>query len=149
MAGRRIDRLCRAVLPAEFERVSRLAPAIQAFLEQNLPPPVNRSVSLLTVTRDELVIAADTPMVANYLRLHGSEIRQQLREGFDIDLEVRFRSLPRSMLRTATRPLTEPPCEVKAETLDAIARGAESIEDPGLREALLSLVRSMKAGDPR
>ena len=104
MAGNRIDRLCRAVLPAEFDRVSRLAPAIQAFLEQNLPEPVNRSVQLLTVTRDEIVIAAYTPMVANYLRLHGAEIRQQLHESFDIDLEVRFRSLPESMLRAPTRP---------------------------------------------
>ena len=47
MTNRRIDRLCRAVLPAEFERVSRQAPEIQRFLEQNgwqddlVSPPSN------------------------------------------------------------------------------------------------------------
>lgn len=144
MAGRRIDRLCRAVLPAEFERVSRLGPAIQAFLEQNLPEPVNRSVRLLTVNRDELVIAASTPMVANYLRLHAAEIRQQLRESLEIDVEVRFRALPESMLQAATRPTTGAPREVDPATLEVIERSAESIDDAGLREALRSLARSMK-----
>ena len=147
MANRSIGRLCSAVLPAEFERVSRLAPATQAFLEQNLPEPVNRSVRLLTVTRDELVIAASTPMVANYLRLHGNEIRQQLRESLDIDVEVRFRALPASMLQASTRPATEAPRKVGSATLDLIERGAESIDDEGLREALRSLARGMK-GDP-
>ena len=144
MARRRIDRLCHAVLPAEFDRISRLAPAIQTFLEQNLPESVNRSVRLLTVTRDEIVIAAYTPKVANYLRLHGAEIRQQLSESFDIDLEVRFRSLPESMLNAATRPPTEAPRKVGTATLDAIERSAGSIDDENLREALLSLARSMK-----
>lgn len=149
MAGERIDRLCRAVLPAEYERVSRLAPAIQAFLEQNLPGSVNRSVRLLTITRDEVVIAAYTPMVANYLRLHGAEIRQQLHESFDIDLEVRFRALPESMLHTPTRPPTGAPRRIGDAALEAIERGAESIDDEGLREALRSLARGMKGSEPR
>ena len=101
---------------------------------------------LLTLGRDEIVIAAYTPLIANYLRLHGAEIRQQLRETFDIDLEIRFRTLPESMLHTATRPPTEPPRGVGDGTLDAIERSAASIENENLREALLSLARSMKSG---
>ena len=146
MTNRRIDRLCRSVLPAEFERVSRLAPEIQQFLEHNLPDSVRRSVRLLTLGRDEIVIAAYTPMVASYLRLHGAELRQQLRETFDLDLEVRFRTLPESLLQAADRPSTPPPRAVAAATVGVIERGAESIDDEALREAFRSLARSMKAG---
>ena len=145
MTNRRIDRLCREVLPAEFERVSRLAPQIQQFLEHNLPESVNRSVRLLTLGRDEIVIAAYTPMVASYLRLHAAELRQQLRETFDLDLEVRFRTLPESLLHAADRPATPRLREVDAATVGVIERGAESIDDEALREALRSLARSMKA----
>ena len=145
MTGGRIDRLCRDVLPAEFDRISRLGPAIQAFLEHNLPVSVNRSVSLLTVSDTEIVIAAYTPTVASYLRLHGAEIRQQLREGLDIDLEIRFRSLPQAMLRAAARPPPGTPRAVGAAALDAIERSAASIEDEALRAALLSLARGMKS----
>jgi cell pole-organizing protein PopZ len=145
MSNRRIDRLCRELLPAGFERVSRLAPEIQQFLEHNLPESVNRSVRLLTVGRDEIVIAAFTPMVASYLRMHAAEISQQLRETFALDLEVRFRTLPESLLDAVPRPQTSLPREVGAATAGIIERGAESVDDEQLREALRSLARTMKS----
>lgn len=145
MNGRKIDRICRSVLPPDYDRVTRLASTVQRFLEENLPPPTNRAVSLLKAADDEIVIAAFNPMVANYLRLHGTEIAQQLHETLGLEARLRFRTLPESMLHTAQREPRPEPRSVSDGAVDAVRRGAESVEDGQLREALLSLARSMKA----
>jgi len=145
MSSRKIDRLCRSVLPPGYDRVTRLAPSVQRFLVENLPSPMNRAVSLLTASDDEIVIAAYNPMVANYLRLHSTEIAQQLRETLGLEACLRFRSLPESMLRTAEREPRRVSRTVSEGAVDAVTRGAESVEDEQLRAALLSLARSMKA----
>ena len=118
----RIGRLCGSVLPAEFERIRRQLPAIQQFLEANLPEPVNRSVTLLTINRDEIVIAANSPLVANYLRLHGREIQQQLRETFDLEQSLKFRTIPDSMLKLEQADKLRTPRKVSAESIDALER---------------------------
>ena len=145
MSGRRIDRLCRSMLPPGYDRVTRLAPAVQRFLEENLPPPANQAVALLKADDDEVVIAAYNPMVANYLRLHSAEITQQLHETLGLEARLRFRTLPESMLRTAQREPQREPRPVSERSIDAVRRGAEFVEDEQLRAALLSLARSMKA----
>lgn len=147
MARRKLDELCRAVLPPGYARVQRYTAGIQRFLEENLPPPVNRCVTLLTIDDDEIVIAANSPPVASYLRLHGNEIRQQLRETFGLEQAVRFRSVPESLLRVEPPGERRVPRRVSARSAEAIERNASSIDDEGLREALLSLARSMKVDE--
>lgn len=144
MSSRKIDRLCRSVLPSGYERVSQLAPAMQQFLEENLPEPMNRAVTLLTATDDEIVIAAYNPMVANYLRLHSVEIAQQIRETLGLDARLKFRTLPETLLRAGPRPQKRAPRPVSAASADTIRRSAEWIEDEELRAALLSLAQSMQ-----
>ena len=145
MAGRKISRLCQSVLPPGYERVERLAPELQRFLEENLPAPINRAVSLLTVIGDEIVIAAYNPVVANYLRLHANEIAQQIRETLGFDARLRFRTLPESLLQAGPRVRERQPRPVSAESIDALRRSAEWIEDEELRAALLSLAQSMRS----
>jgi len=145
MSSRRIDRLCQSVLPPGYERVERLAPALQQFLEENLPEPINRAVSLLTVVGDEIVIGAYNPLVANYLRLHGTEIAQQIRETFGLDARLKFRTLPASLLQAGPRTQKRSPRSVSTASIDALRRNAEWIEDDDLRAALLSLAQSMQA----
>lgn len=144
MKSRKIDRLCRTVLPADYERVTRLAPKLQRFFEENLPAPMNRAVALLKATDEEIAVAAYNPMVTNYLRLHSAEIAQQLRETLGLEARLRFRTLPESMLRTAKRDSGREPRAVSEGAIDAVTRGAESIDDAQLRAALLSLARGMK-----
>lgn len=144
MSSRKIDRLCRSVLPPGYDRLTRLAPSVQRFLVENLPSPMNRAVALLTANDDEIVIAAYNPMVANYLRLHSVEIAQQLRESLGLEARLRFRTLPESMLRTAEHEPRRESRPVSEEAVDAVTRGAESVEDEQLRAALLSLARGMK-----
>ena len=144
MARRRLDDLCRAVLPPGYERVQRYASGIQRFLEETLPPPANACVTLLKLDDDEIVIAANSPPVANYLRLHAAEIRQQLRETFGLEQAVRFRSVPDSLLRVEPPGGRRRPRPASAGSADAIERNARSVDDPALRDALLALAQSLR-----
>ena len=146
MATNKISRLCQSVLPPEFEQVTRLGPGIQRFLEQNLPATVNQSVTLLTINQDEIVVAANSPMVANYLRLHSREIEQQLRETFKLEQALKFRTIPDSLLKLEDNEYQrQTPGQVSAESIDAIRRNAEWIEDEELKAAMLSLAESLKS----
>ena len=144
MGSKQISRLCRSVLPPGFEQVTRLGPDIQRFLEQNLPATVNQSVTLLTINQDEIVVAANSPMVANYLRLHSGEIEQQLHETFKLEQALKFRTIPDSLLKLDNNEYRPHPEQVSAESIEAIRRNAEWIEDEQLKAAMLSLAESLK-----
>ena len=144
MASIRISRLCRSVLPPEFEQINRLVPGVQQFLEQNLPEEVSQCVTLLTINQDEIVIAANTPMVANYLRLHSREIQQQLRETFNLEQALKFRSIPDAMLKLENNETLRQPGQVSPEAIAAIKLNAQWIEDADLQAALLSLAESLE-----
>ena len=144
MASTRISRLCRSVLPPEFEQINRLVPGVQQFLEQNLPEEVSQCVTLLTINQDEIVIAANTPMVANYLRLHSREIQQQLRETFNLEQVLKFRSIPDAMLKLQNNEYLRQPGQVSPEAIAAIKLNAQWIEDADLQAALLSLAESLE-----
>ncbi len=144
MSGGRIGRLCEAVLPAGFDRVRGLGARIQRFLDENLPDPLNRAVTVLYVDDDEIVIAASTPVVANYLRLHQVELQQQLREGLQLERRLRFRSLPDSLLEPGQDEPRRAPRQVSDESIAALERNARWIEDEELRASLLELAQSLK-----
>jgi len=144
MGASKIGRLCQSILPPEFEQVKRQLPDIQSFLEQNLPEPVNKAVTLLTINSDEIVIAANSPLVANYLRLHGKEIQQQLRETFKLEQTLKFRTIPDSMLKLDLPGPVPKPGQVSPESIEALQRNAQWIEDEDLRAAILSLAQSLK-----
>lgn len=146
MATRKISGLCRSVLPPEFEEINRLVPGVQKFLEQNLPEEVSQCVTLLTINQNEIVIAANTPMVANYLRLHSREIQQQLRETFKLEQALKFRSIPDAMLKLEKNEYHGKTGQVGPEAIAAIKLNAQWIEDADLQAALLSLAESLEEG---
>jgi len=144
MARQPMGKLCQAVLPAGFERVRQQAPVIQRFLEENLPEPVNRCVTLLTLDAEQIVIAANSPAVAGYLRVHSREIEQQLRETFQLERKIRFCTVPDDLLRVETAQIRRVPRPPGEESAAAIRRSAEWIEDERLRAALLALADSLE-----
>ena len=143
MASRDISRLCQAVLPPGFEQARRQLPPIQKFLDENLPEAVQQSVTLLSVSADYIVIAANTPMVTNYLRLHGSEIQQQLRETFQLEQELKFRTIPDALFQRRKPQNVAKPRAVSGEAVEAIRLNAQWIEDDDLRVAMMALADSL------
>ncbi len=51
---------------------------------ENLPEPVNQQVSVINFSSEEIVVAASSPQVANYLRLYVTEVQQQIQETFQL-----------------------------------------------------------------
>ena len=147
MGSRDISRWCEAVLPPGFEQARRQLPRIQAFLEENLPEAVRHSVTLLSVDAQSIVIAANTPMITNYLRLHANELHQQLRETFRLEQEIRFRTIPDALLQPRRTAAVPEPRMVSPESVAAIRRNAQWIEDETLRASLLALADSLDARD--
>ena len=145
MGSNKISRLCQSVLPAGFEQVKRQTPSLQHFLEQNLPDAVKQSVTVLTINQDEIVIAANSPMVANYLRLHSKELQQQIRETFHFEQTLKFRTVPDSLLKLEQHEYLREPRQVSAESIEALKRNAQWIEDEDLKAAMLSLAESLKS----
>ena len=146
MATTRLDKLCRSVLPPGYDLMVREGPRIQAFLQQNLPEPINQQVNLLSIDAEQIVISANSPVVANFLRLHANEIQQQLRETFQFDQSIRFRTLPDSLLQVdrKTPASSRQPRKVSDESVQAIERNADWIEDDGLKAAMKSLAQSLR-----
>ena len=107
-------------------------------------PAVKQSVTVLTINQDEIVIAANSPMVANYLRLHSREIQQQIRETFHFEQTLKFRTVPDSLLKLERQHSLPQPRQVSAESVEAIERNAQWIEDEDLRAAMLSLAKSLE-----
>ena len=122
------------MLPAEFEQVKRQAPGLQHFLEENLPDAVKQSVTVLTINQDEIVIAANSPMVANYLRLHSRELQQQIRETFHFEQTLKFRTVPDSLLKLERQHSLPQPRQVSDESVEAMAESrAQCTMDRGRR----------------
>jgi hypothetical protein len=79
--------------------------------------------------------------------LHSREIEQQLRETFKLEQALKFRTIPDSLLRLDKNEYQHqpPPGQVSAESVEAIRRSAEWIEDEELKAAMLSLAESLKS----
>ncbi|MEM7563024.1 MAG: hypothetical protein AAF353_08245 [Pseudomonadota bacterium] len=144
MATTRLDKLCRAVLPPGYERLSREGPRIQKFLQENLPEPINQQVALLSIDAEQIVFSANSPVVANFLRLHVTEIQQQIRETLKLQQSIKFRSLPETLLKVERKVETPQPRAVSDESIQAIEKNAEWIEDDSLKGALKSLAESLR-----
>ena len=80
MSRKPLDQWCKSVLPGNFNQVSTQMRAIQNFLQEQLPGPINQQVSVIHCSGEEITIAAADPQVANYLRLYVAEVQQQIHE---------------------------------------------------------------------
>jgi hypothetical protein len=149
MANKKVNKWCQAALPDNFDRVRKETAAIQHFLRKQLPDPMSHQVSVVNLTTDTLVIAVSDPQISNYLRLYVAEIQQQIQETFSLKQVLKIKTLPSSVLKAEhVLPAPKIPLKVKPETVQKLQRGADWIEDEGLKQALKSLAGSLKKGHP-
>jgi hypothetical protein len=149
MANKKVNKWCQAALPDNFDRVRKETAAIQQFLRKQLPDPMSQQVSVVNLTTDTLVIAVSDPQISNYLRLYVAEIQQQIQETFSLKQVLKIKTIPNSVLKAEhLLPAPKIPLKVKPETVQKLQRGADWIEDEGLKQALKSLAASLKKGHP-
>ena len=134
----------KSVLPDNFKQVSKQTLAIQQFLMEHLPEPVNQQVSVINFSSEEIVVAASSPQVANYLRLYVAEVQQQIQETFQLSQKLTIRTAPESLLNIDSPPESGKPSRVSSETAAAISRSARWIEDENLKQSLEALADALK-----
>jgi hypothetical protein len=144
MSTKTLGQWSKSVLPDNFEQVNSQTLAIQQFLIEHLPEPINQKVLVINFSPEEIVVAADNPQVANYLRLYVAELQQQIRETFQLSQQLKIRSVPESLLKIDNPPSSSKPSKVSGETIAAIDRSASWIEDENLKQSLKSLANTLK-----
>ena len=144
MSRKTLDQWCQSVLPRNFDQVSAQTRAIQEFLQEQLPDPINQQVSVINCSDQEITLAVADPQVANYLRLYVAEVQQQIHETLGLQQKLRIRTMPESMLKITTRPQSSKPTTVSKATADAITKNANWIEDENLKASLQSLANLLK-----
>jgi hypothetical protein len=144
MTAKSLKQWCHSVLPVNFDQVNEDISKIQQFLIENIPEPINRQIRVMNLTQDEIMVAAADPQIANYLRLYASEIEQQIRETLNLSRKLKFRSMPDSIFQVEPHAGPNKTTPVSPETVDAIDRSANWIEDEKLKQALQSLILTLK-----
>jgi hypothetical protein len=144
MSTKTLSQWSKSVLPDNFQQVSDRTLAIQQFLMEHLPEPINLQVSVINYSAEEIVIAATNPQVANYLRLYVAEIQQQIHETFDLTQKLKIRTVPDSLLHIDNPRKISKPLKVSRETAAAIDQSADWIEDEELKQSLQSLAKTLK-----
>ncbi|RLA11200.1 MAG: hypothetical protein DRQ59_10315 [Gammaproteobacteria bacterium] len=144
MSRKSLDQWCKSILPGNFKQVSSQTRAIQKFLREHLPEPINQQVSVINCGDEDITIAAADPQVANYLRLYVAEVQQQIHETLGMKQKLKIQTMPDSLLNVGTRPTSSKPARVSPETAAAITKNANWIEDEDLRKSLLSLASVLK-----
>ena len=61
MSTKTLGQWSKSVLPDNFEQVNSQTLAIQQFLIEHLPEPINQKVSVISFSPEEIVVAADNP----------------------------------------------------------------------------------------
>jgi len=144
---KKLNQLLDGLLPAGFEQIKREAPRVQKFLQQDLPEPVAQSITLLRIDAEEIVIAAHSPMMANYLRMHCAGIQLRLQRALGLERVIKVCTRPHSLLKVASASRQSKPPQVSPQAVDLVARGATAIEDHELKIAMLSLAKSLQERD--
>ena len=144
MTAKNLKHWCNSVLPANFKQVSVETSKIQQFLIENVPEPANQHLRVMNLTEDEIIVAVSNPQIANFLRLHSPEIEQQIRESLHLNRKLKFRSMPDSIFEVGSNARINKTAPVMPETVDAIDRSANWIEDEGLKQAVQSLANTLK-----
>lgn len=144
MTTKTLAQWSKSVLPDNFKQVSNQTLVIQQFLMEHLPEHVNQQVSVINFSSEEIVVAASSPQVANYLRLYVAEIQQQIQETFQVTQTLKICTVPESLLKIECPPLSGKPSKVSNETVENISRSADWIEDENLKQSLESLANTLK-----
>ena len=144
MSTKTLAQWSKSVLPGNFKQVSKQTLVIQQFLMENLPEPINQQVSVINFSAEEIVVAASSPQVANYLRLYVAEVQQQIQETFQLSQKLTIRTAPDSLLKIERPPESGKPSRVSSETVAAISRSADWIEDENLKQSLEALAETLK-----
>ncbi len=141
-----IQALFRKLLPQEFRQKRAQIDHLQQFFAERKSDAVFQVVRVLNVTPQYLHVSLPNPALANYFRLHGQEIRQQIKQQFGQDLQLKISVQPPGNA-TDRSPSYAPLPHYSADVTEQIGRSADALEDDELKAALKSLSKTLHDKD--
>jgi len=141
---RKVSNWMKACLPAEFRERSSTIQQYQQFFLQQTTDAVFPMVEVLNVNDQQLVLAVPSPALVNYLRLHVPQISAQLEELFHCRLDIKIVAQPESMEESDSSPKRPAIRHYPDSVCKQIQKSAVSLDDEHLREAVLSLAKTLK-----
>ncbi len=141
-----IQSLFRKLLPQEFRQKRGQIEHFQQFFAGQEQDAVFQLVRVLNVTAQYLHVSLPNPPLANYFRLHSQEIRQQIKQQFGQDLQLKISVQPQADEAGESREHKPLPHYSSAVT-EQIGRSADAVDDAELKAALKSLSRTLRDKD--
>ena len=139
-----VSRLFKGLLPDDYRHKQALIGQIQHFFELQSSDAVFQMVQVLNVTDQQLTLAVPSPPLVNYLRLHAEEIKQQLQQQFGLALELKILSQPEAIAAEVEHSELDKPQHFSEAVCSRIEKSATTVDDKALREAMISLARTIK-----
>jgi len=124
-----------------LERARKLSRLEQAVLEC-LPPELGQHCKVLNLKNEVLVLATPSPAWAARLRFAVPDMLKQLQCQFS--LRVVRAELKTQPVSVANQPVTKPRMVLSMANATLLAQTAQSIDHPGLQEALHRLAAKVR-----
>ncbi len=140
----KVSRWLKACLPDSYQKKTTSIQQYQAFFDEETSDAVFAMVEVLNVSDRELTLAVPSPALVNYLRLHESQLQAQIEALFHHKLTIRVVAQPELMEADEDRLKHKQPKQYSDSVCTQIQKSAASLEDNDLRNALISLAKTLK-----
>ncbi len=138
-----VQALYKRLLPQDFFAKRAQIRQFQQFFDERKTDAIFQMVKVLNVTGEYLHVSLPNPPLANYFRLHGEEIRQQIREQFNRDLQIKISVQPQGDEHAAAQS-HKPLAHYNQAVTEQISKSAEALDDDELKAALKSLSQTLQ-----
>jgi len=130
------------VLPQNYVHKRAEIDQLQQFFSAQQSDAVFGMVQVNNITDQYLHVSLPNATLSAYLRLHSAQIKDMLREHFNLDVELKISTRP-STSAPATGHKKKFPVNISQASCQQMQKGAESVEDDGLKAALKSLSNTL------
>lgn len=142
-----VSKLFGKLLPDNYRQKTATIHHYQQFFNSQSSDAVFQMVQVMNVNDDCITLAVPSSALVNYLRLHSSEIRQQIFEQFDRMLALNIIAEPQLMSPAEQKNQLPPAKHFSRSVCDQLKKSAASVDDDKLKAALVSLSKTIRNDD--
>ncbi len=139
----KVSKLFSKILPEDYRLKTSRINQFQHFFQLQQSDAVFAMVNVLNVSDKVLSVGVPNSALATYLRLHSEQIKQDILNNFNENLDLKIITVPENNSIDETKVKT-PAEHYPKSVCDQIQTSAESIQDSSLKEALLSLSKTLR-----
>ncbi len=133
------------LLPPDYASKRAEIDQLQMFFNTQQSDAVFQMVTVLNVTDDYLHVSLPNATLSAYLRLHTEQIRQMLKDYFQLDVALKISTQPEAAHAETSRSQSDFGADISPATSEKMQKMAQDIDDETLRKAMQSLSKTLLA----